>query len=146
MLVLRKISKFDLRKYVEISYRGDNDLLDYYWGDGFSLQEAVNETMFGINQVSEEVEMSHYAVLNNDEEIGYVSKFPHNLYSFSININHRKKENLTEFWERIKEVMEEGFICMLYPQNVRAANWLEKCGMVRVEGVENNCVVMLNIS
>ena len=41
MLVLRKISKFDLRKYVEISYRGDNDLLDYYWGDGFSLQEAV---------------------------------------------------------------------------------------------------------
>ncbi len=146
MIKLEKITKFDLRKYVEIAYRGDNDLLDFYWGDGWSLQEAVNETMFGINQVSEEVEMEYFCVLNDEEEIGYIAKFPNNLYSFSININHRKKQNLIEFWDRIKEVMEEGFICMLYPQNSRAIKWLERCGMIKVEGVEHNCVVLLNIS
>jgi hypothetical protein len=33
---------------------------------------------------------------------------------------------------------------MLYPNNLRAINWLQKCGMVIVEGVEENCVVLLN--
>jgi len=146
MINLIKITKFELRKYVEIAYRGDNDLLDLYWGDGFSLQEAVNETMYGINETSKEVNMEYFCVLNDDEEIGYIAKFPNNLYSFSININHRTKQNLIEFWNRIKEVMEDGFICMLYPQNQRAIKWLEKCGMIRVDGVEQNCVIMLNIS
>ena len=143
MISLTEIPLSELRKYVEIAYRGDFDLLDKYWGDGFSLEEAVNETMFVINQVAEEIDVDCYSVENDGEEIGYIVKFPNNLYSFSININHRTKKNLIEYWERIKEVMEEGFICMLFPQNIRASNWLKRCGMIEVFGVENNCVTLL---
>lgn len=146
MIVLEKISKFELRNLVEIAYKGDTDLLDKYWGDGFNLEEAVNETMFMISEVEKEVEMSYYAVVCDDEEIGYVCKIPNNLYSFGININYRTKDNLIEFWDRVKEVMGEGFICMLYPQNTRAINFLKKQGMVEVEGVEPNCTVLLNIN
>jgi len=145
MITLTEISLSELRKYVEIAYRGDLDLLDFYWGENFSLEEAVNETMFLINQVAEEIDVDCYSVENDGEEIGYIVKFPNNLYSFSININHRTKKNLIEYWERIKEVMEEGFICMLYPQNSRAINWLKKCGMVEVKGVQQELVTLLKV-
>lgn len=145
MITLKEISLSVLRQFVEIAYKGDADLLSYYWGDGLSLQEAVDLTMSLINQVANEVDIECFSVLNEDEEIGYIVRFPNNLYSFSININHRTKENLIDFWVRIKEVMEDGFICMLYPQNIRAANWLKRCGMIEVQGVENNCVTLLNV-
>lgn len=145
MTILKKISNLELRNLVEIAYKGDVDLLDKYWGEDFSLEEAVNETMRMINTVSQEVEFNHYAVLLDDEEIGYVSCFSHNLYSFGININYRTKDNLIEFWGRIKEVMGESFICMLFPQNERAINFLKKQGMKQVDGVEQNCVTLLNI-
>ncbi len=146
MISLKKITKFELQNLVEIAYKGDVELLDKYWGDGYSLEEAVGATMDAINKLDSDVEISYYSVILDEEEIGYVCKFQNNLYSFSININHRTKDNLIEFWERIKEVMEDSFICMLYPQNSRAVNWLERCGMVKVEGVEENCVIMLNIN
>lgn len=145
MIRIEKISNFELRDLVEIAYRGDSDLLDKYWGDDFSLEEAVNETMWMINEVAKEAPMEYFAVLKDDEEIGYVCKIPNNLYSFGININYRTKDNLIEFWEKVKEVMEDGFICMLFPQNVRAIKFLKKMGMVEVEGVENNCTVLLKV-
>lgn len=146
MIRYEKISKFELRNLVVIAYRGDMDLLDKYWGDGFSLEEAVNETMWMVGEVEKEADMQYYSVLCDDEEIGYICCFPHNLYSFGININYRTKENLKEFWDCIKDVMEESFICMLFPQNERAIKWLKKNGMKEVEGVEQNCVCLLNVN
>lgn len=146
MVELIKISNFDVAEMVRIAYIGDADLLEHYWGDDFNLEDAVNETMMMIRRVSEEVEMQHYAVVNDGEEIGYVSCFPHNLYSFGININYRTKSILVEFWDKVKEVMGDGFICMLYPQNTRAINFLKKQGMVQVDGIEENCTVLLNIN
>ena len=145
MIKIEKISNFELRDLVEIAYRGDSDLLDKYWGDDFSLEEAVNETMWMINEVAKEAPMEYFVVLKDDEEIGYVCKIPNNLYSFGININYRTKDNLSEFWERVKDVMADGFICMLFPQNVRAIKWLKKMGMIEVEGVENNRTCLLKI-
>ena len=145
MIKIEKISNFELRGLVEIAYRGDSDLLDKFWGDDFSLEEAINETMWMIGEVAKEAAMEYFVVLKDDEEIGYVCKIPNNLYSFGVNINYRTKENLSEFWERVKEVMGDSFICMLFPQNVRAINWLKKMGMVEVEGVENNCTCLLKI-
>lgn len=146
MIGLKKISLSELREYVEIAYKGDDDLLLHYWGEDFNLEEAVNETMSLVNYVDNEVPVDYYAVVLDEEEIGYLVRFQNNLFSFSININYRTKDNLISFWEQIKGVMEDGFICNLFPQNIRAANWLKKCGMVEVFGVENNCVTMLNIS
>ena len=145
MIKIEKISNFELRGLVEIAYRGDSDLLDKFWGDDFSLEEAINETMWMIGEVAKVAAMEYFVVLKDDEEIGYVCKIPNNLHSFGVNINYRTKENLSEFWERVKEVMGDSFICMLFPQNVRAINWLKKMGMVEVEGVENNCTCLLKI-
>lgn len=144
-MLLKKITKFELENLVKIAYSGDSDLLEFYWGTDLNLHEAVDLTMSLIEQVDKEVPVDYYAVLNEEEEIGYVVRFPNNLYSFSININHRTKNNLIGFWDRIKEVMEEGFICMLFPKNVRAINFLKRCGMIEIKGVENNCVTLLNI-
>lgn len=145
MIELKQIESNELKQLVEIAYKGDNDLLDKYWGEDFSLEEAVNETMMMIRTISEEVEFNHYSVVSDGEEIGYVSCFPNNLYSFGININYRTKDNLLEFWDRTKDVMGESFICMLYPQNERAINFLKKQGMKQVDGIEPNCVTLLNI-
>lgn len=145
MITITKISLSELSRFVEIAYKGDDDLLSYYWGTDLNLHEAVDLTMSLINQVANEVDIECFSVLNEDEEIGYIVKFPNNLYSFSININHRTKQNLIEYWKRIKEIMEDGFICMLYPQNTRAAKWLKKCGMVEVFGVEQNCITLLKL-
>ncbi|MES2382406.1 MAG: hypothetical protein V4538_15270 [Bacteroidota bacterium] len=145
MIKLEKISTFGLRNLVEIAYKGDSELLDKYWGEDFNLEDAVNETMWMVGEVSKEAEMSYYSVELDDCEIGYVCCFEHNLYSFGININYRTKDNLVEFWERIKEIMGQSFICMLFPQNERAINFLKTQGMKIVDGVEQNCVTLLNI-
>lgn len=150
MIKLNKISNHELIPLVEIAYRNDNDLLEFYWGDSYSLIEAVNETMNAIKIISHEVEqkgeeMYYYSVVKDEEEIGYMCCFDHNLYSFGININHRKKDTLIEFWEMIKEIIGDSFICMLFPQNTRAIDFLKKQGMVEVEGIEPNCVTLLNI-
>lgn len=146
MIELKKISNFELKPLVEIAYRGDSDLLDKYWGEDFNLEDAINETMWMVNEVSKEADMSYYSVLLDDFEIGYVCCFPHNLYSFGININHRIKDNLIEFWGKVKEIMENSFICMLFPQNERAIEFLKKQGMKIVDGVEQNCITLLNIN
>ena len=143
MLTLKKILLEDLRQYVEIAYKGDDDLLLHYWGTDLNLQEAVDLTMSLIEQVDKEVPVDYYAVESEEQEIGYIVKFPNNLYSFSININYRAKENLICFWELIKEVMEDGFICMLYPQNSRAIKWLQKCDMKIVEGVKQDLITLI---
>lgn len=146
MIILEKISNFELEPLVELAYRGDDDLLLKYWGDDFNLKDAVNETMWMVREVSQEAPMDYYAVILDDEEIGYVCKIPNNLYSFGININYRTKNNLIEFWDKVKEVMEDSFICMLYPQNERAIRFLKKQGLVEIEGIEPNCTVLLNVN
>lgn len=150
MIELIKISIFELRNLVEIAYTGDSDLLDKYWGDGYSLQEAIDANLQQIEKIKNIVEesgkkMSFYAVLWEGEEIGYVAFFPNNLYSFSININYRKQNILSEYWEAIKKVIGNSFVSQLFPQNTRAINWLKKCGMVEVPGIEDNCVILLNV-
>ena len=145
MIVLEKISTFELRNLVEIAYKGDSELLDKYWGTDFNLEDAVNETMSLIRELENEVPMTHYAVIEDEEEIGYISCFEHNLYSFGININYRTKRLLIEFWEEIEDVMGKSFICMLYVKNTRAINWLKTCGMKIVPGFKQEFVTLLNI-
>lgn len=130
--------KYELKKYVEIAYNGDEDLLKKYHIAEYSLCEAVDETLSMIYQTSLEVDMKHLGVYNDCKIIGYVSYFQNNLYSFGINIEYRTKEVLSVFWEEIKSILSHSFICMLYPNNTRAIEWLKKCGMK-----EKECVILL---
>lgn len=143
MLTIKKITTFELPKMVQIAYEGDEELLDKYHVEKFNLEEAVESTVFMVDLTSEQVPMRYFKVEKDDEPIGYIVTFQNNLYSFGINIKYRTKEVLIQFWEYIKDILGESFICMLYPNNSRAIEWLEKCGMEIVDGVEETAVTLL---
>lgn len=147
MVNIIKISKFDLSKVIKIAYEGDEDLLEKYHVDKFDLMGAVaKELSIIFNTVEwEDTEMDYYKIMYNDVEIGYMCTYPNNLYSFGINKEYRTKEILTDWWNKVKGIMGEKFITMLYPNNKRAINFLKKQGMIEVDGVEDNCVTLLNL-
>jgi len=143
MVELVKIEQDELRDYIEISYCGDLDLLQKYHVNQYDLDSAVDETLRMIEITSLGIDMKYFGVEENGEKIGYLCTFTHNLYSYAINIKYRTKEVLISFWEKIKEVMKESFITMLFPNNTRAIGWLKKCGMDEVKDVEDNAVVLI---
>lgn len=147
MVYIIKISKFDLSKFIKIAYEEDSELLEKYHVDKYDLMGAVSSTLSMIYKVVEweDLEMDYYKVMYNETPIGYICTYPNNLYSFGINKNYRTKDILTDWWSKVKGIMGEKFITMLYPNNTRAINFLKKQGMVEVEELENNSVTLLNI-
>jgi len=145
MMDIVKIELNELKPFIKVAYKGDEDLLTKYHVDNYDLYGAVNETLRMVEITSMGIEMNYYGVIENEERIGYICTFTNNLYSFGLNIEMRTKENLIEFWKIIKVLLGDSFITMLYPNNTRAINWLQKCGMVIVDDVEDNCVVLLNL-
>lgn len=143
MIELVKIELSELPPFVECAYEGDNDLLTKYHIANYTLCEAVDTTMVMIEITSLGLDMKYFAVIENEEPIGYLSTFPNNLYSFGINIEYRTREILSEFWKKITEILGNSFISMLYHNNTRAINWLKRCEMVEVDGVEDSCVTLL---
>lgn len=138
MVELIKISFEELRDFVMVAYTQDDDLLNLYHVDKYNLEQAVDKTMEMIEITSKEVDMDYFGAVLNDDIIGYLCSFQNNLYSFGINKVYRNKLVLIEFWERIKEVLGNNFMTVLYPNNTRAINWAKKCGMK-----EQKCVVLL---
>lgn len=54
------------------------------------------------------------------------------LYSFGIHPEKRTEENLKLFWEYLENEHDNGFLCYLYSNNIRAIKWLKKNGMGEV--------------
>lgn len=142
MIELTKL-KYELKKYVESAYKGDQDLFSKYHVSECSFSEAVEQTLAMIYETSLVVDMKYLGVVKDKKRIGYLCYFQNNLYSFGINIDYRTKEVLSEFWEKTKEVMGDSFICMLFPNNTRAIGWLKTCGMEIIDGVEESAVTLL---
>lgn len=129
--------EYELKRYVEAAYRGDEDLFNKYHVAKYTFEEAVEETLRMIYETSLEVEMSYFGVVEEGKIIGYLCTHPNNLYSFGINIHYRTKDVLSQFWEKIKEVLGVGFMTVLYPNNSRAIEWVKRCGMQTID-----CVVL----
>ena len=151
MIELVKIDFEELAYFVDVAYVYDNELLTKYHVAEYSLEDAVKETMRMIEVTSADVEgngeeMFYFGVLWNKNEIGYCVTFRNNLYSFGINLGSRTKEILSQFWLKIKEILGDKFITMLYPNNTRAINWLKRCGMCEIEDAEQFCVTLININ
>ena len=51
------------------------------------------------------------------------------LYSFGVHPDFRKEKNLKLFWEYLENEHDDGFLCYLYNNNIRAIKWLKKNGM-----------------
>lgn len=145
-MTLKKVNINQLRSFIEASYKGDKEFLDKYYVAKCTLKQAVNQEIEMIRITSQGVyNMVYFGVIDGDKKIGHLCYFVNNLYSFGIAIEKRTKEILSEFWEKIVQVLGESFIAMLFPNNTRAINWLKRCGMVEVDGVEENCVTLLKV-
>lgn len=143
MIEVKKISFKNLEPAIRKAYEGDSDLLEKYHIETCQLDEAVQTELSIINRVRCVTKIEVYIVNSGNEIIGYFVTLPNNLYSFAINKNYRNKEVLTELWDSIKTVLNHSFICMLYPNNLRAIKWLKKCGMTEVDGVEDGAITLL---
>ncbi len=145
MITLEKITIFELPNLVAIAYEDDKDLFDKYHVAKMNMDDCVDSTLMMIEQTGRGEKMDYFGVKFKDEFIGYLVILPKILYSFGINIKYRKKEILMSFWESIKDILNDSFICMLYPNNTRAINWLKKNKMIIVDEVREDCVTLLNI-
>lgn len=54
------------------------------------------------------------------------------LYSFGVHPEKKTEENLKLFWEYLENEHDDGFLCYLYSNNIRAIKWLKKNGMSEV--------------
>jgi hypothetical protein len=51
------------------------------------------------------------------------------LYSFGVHPDKRNQENINHFWNYLFNEHDDGFLCYLYSNNIRAIKWLIKNGM-----------------
>jgi ribosomal protein S18 acetylase RimI-like enzyme len=145
MVRIKQIKKSELPELVKISYANDVELFNKYHVGKLDFNNSVLITLDMIDKTSRLTPINYYKVVYNKQAIGYVVSFRGFLYSFAINKNFRTKEILQDYWNGICKILGEHFICWLYPNNTRAINWLQKCGMKIVEiNKELNRVTLLH--
>lgn len=116
---------FDLDK--DINKFCDTDYLGY-------MQDISQQIILRINKCLIEYPSSYIFV---DEERKYFAVWmkahgDNILYSFGVHPEKRSKENLKLFWEYLENENDDGFLCYLYSNNIRAIKWLKKNGMDEV--------------
>lgn len=129
MVELKETDKKGIRHLIFISYYGDNDLLEKYHIKKFTVNEAFRSTFEMIEITEKQMVLNYFEVLVNNKEVGYVITSSNHLYSFGVNIKYRTKEILTEWWDKVTKILGENFTCLLFANNTRAINYLQKRGM-----------------
>ncbi len=144
MVRLVKISKPELLPNVAIAYEDDTELFDKYHIAKMGFMDCVVATMGMIMDASVEKDLRYYKVLYKNESVGYVVEFDNFLYSYGINIKFRKKDILIDWWQQVKNIMGGNFMTMLYENNSRAVQFLEKNGMETMHvDKENHSIVLV---
>jgi hypothetical protein len=118
----------NLRPYIGAAFINDDEIVLYYDKSQKvkTIEQAINNTFNKINigyPISD-----GYGVELDGEKIGYFVKFDNLLVSFGINVNYRKKEYLSKFFDLIRMQFTGNFECLLYSYNSRAIGFIEKCG------------------
>ena len=143
-MTVQPIDINDLRVYVDAAFDGDDDILFYY--DKKEKVKTISEACENVvNKVENQYDDSQIRGLKiNGSKVGYFVYTNDLLVSFGVNKHYRNKAILTDMWEIIKKEMGDTFQCLLYSYNVRAVDWLKRCGMdilfenVTVLRFENN--------
>lgn len=134
MLQATKIDVNDLKRYIDIAFAEDCDLLNYYdRSSGVLTGDAMVINTY--NKIKDYLAYFHHCfafkicVDGNDAGFVFFTKSPNLLVSFSINKKYRQAEVLRDYFECIKDSIGDDFTSLLYNENTRAINWLVKCGM-----------------
>lgn len=77
------------------------------------------------------------------ELIGFVCYTDDVLVSFGVRKEFRNKDVLVRFFDLIKSLFENHFVCYMWERNTRGVNWLLKCGMELDDGYKSKDVVKL---
>jgi hypothetical protein len=148
MLKLLRINIYELKQYINIAFNDDYDFINYY--DKNTKIKTIEELVEKTNEKILDYPSyfgTHYSyrVDFDNKSIGYlfITKKPNLLVSFSINKKYRNKEILKNYFDIIKKELGNSFCCLLYKENIRAINWLKKCGMKPEDG--NDVYVKLNL-
>jgi hypothetical protein len=142
MLEVQQINITELKQYIEIAFEGDKELINFYDKNSCvsNHNDMSSNTHFKLTEYKCYFDRCfHYKVVLDNTPIGFIfiTKNPNLLVSFSVNKKYRNKETLKKYFELIQHIFSEPFICLLYNENYRAINWLEKCGM-EVESIDSS--------
>jgi hypothetical protein len=135
MVEFKEISESELKHFIECGYRDDKDLFSTYNIIQGSFDVCVNEQLKIIRTQAKFDDLSYYSLHNEKEPIGYTVVGKNYLFSFAINIFHRSKETVLEWWDKVKEMFNNHFGLFLYKKNERAIKFFLRNGMV----VSNDC-------
>lgn len=140
----KKISKTQLPKLIELSYLGDDDMLEqYHSGQKIDFFNAIIKELDYIHQASKKFDLSYYKLIYKQKPIGYFVTFDGFLYSFGIGKKNRSKEVLANWFSQVKRALGSQFISMLYSYNTRAIKHLERQGMTIIdEDIDNQTVTL----
>ena len=128
-MTIHSINIDKLREYVDATFEGDDDILFYYDKKEKvkTIPEACENIVNKIGIVYNGSELRGIKI--NGHKVGYFVYTDELLISFGLNKCYRNKAILTDMWEHIKLEVGDEFQCLLYSYNVRAVDWLRRCGM-----------------
>lgn len=131
-MVLKEIFDNDsLYSSIYIAFLYDDELVNEYHIVNGDIEDCVKDTYNKILIESKSSELRWYSVNDdNDVLMGFlvVSLSYGVLYSFGLNINYRK-EHAKEFFDKIKELLNNSFGCGLWTKNTRTIKYLIRNGM-----------------
>lgn len=146
MITVKKISVNELPVLIRTSYEGDKDILaTQHVMPLEDINIAVDITYGMVKQMAAEKKITHYKVIYKKKAIGYFCTFDKFLFSFGINIKFRKKEVLVAWWQQVVKSLEKNFLCILYPHQIRAIEFLKRNGMIVLEvDQRNNSIILIH--
>src|ERR1700689_1281627 len=144
MITIKKISITQLPELIELSYKGDFDLLEKFHIAKFDLIGAKVTTMMMIDLDAKKMKFDYYKIIYDKKPVGYFVVGNKYLYSFAINIKFRTQEIHELWWRKVKDILGKEFESRLYENNTRAIRFLEKRGMIVTTHNKDNSVTLLN--
>lgn len=119
----------ELFSYVEQAFDNDDDILFYYDKKvkPKTIPDACRNVVDKINMEYSDSEIR--GVLIDGNKAGYFIYEGDMLISFGLNKEFRTREYLPVFWSYIKQELGDTFQCLLYSYNLRAVEFLQRCGM-----------------
>lgn len=147
MIRLKKISLHQINDMIKLSYHNDTDLFEKYHLPllmPIKEEDAAKVTFEMIKDASKMKQLCNYKVLYNNLPIGYVTTFDNNfLYSYAINPKYRKKDILIDWWEKVKDELDDKFQTVIYANNERAIGFLLKQKM-QILSRKNDVITFVN--
>lgn len=126
---VREINMNEFSEYVYSAFIDDDEIVEFYdrAANVKTPQEAIDNVCDKIKTVYPSALIYGIEIHGNKE--GYFVVKDNLLISFGMNIKHRNRETLSNFWDEIRGRIGNSFHAMLYSHNERAISFLRKGGM-----------------